>query len=730
MTTSGVVARARTTVLATLVCAIHVALPPVTSAQDNPFGKHTYEHTVRTADWLSSMQPATTWETPAHGEAADFLEFISDNRLLVGVIDVNRHAAPGHSKLYLVDANTGSLLWEYERDNLSGGSYSLLLTEPHLLLLGADSRSARFDALDQASGREVWDLKVDAPYSVAIALEQQRLLVLFRDGSRWKLRAVDIERGKQAWELSLDESLATKSTPASVTVAAGSAYVLGRAIVEVSIADGSVTRTIDAAPLAADGGTALSLEDGMLAWDAGSVSYVDRASGTARWTSTADAPIQSVVVAGGHIVQASGEDVEHTVLSLLDPASGRARWTYEVAGPVLSPLASDAGLLLFTTDSALVGIDTTEGHAAFVSDFPDEMAAGSPSHAEMMGLPDVLRSEAGRLFVSRERAGLSAFDVPTGTLDWYQRHYDANLPALNYTADGRYAYVYQTLFATGRMEAGGQVTPPASLAAVNRSTSSSPLLATAQRDYSAARSRYDALQRDPSPTAGERRGAVEGVRLAAEGQLAATNMDIAIGRFNAGMGLVNSLVGLADAVGQMVQRKGQQGLIDRAQLSMQGAMLAQHRLFQSGRYLRPFYLVGRGRGVTVVQTVSGRRRDLIFSPHSAPSIGYGLDMPTFAVSPAGDRLVAFGISLHSERYERRGKWNTHLPNYSILSYDLDNLKFVDHATVFASVIDAVVASDSTLVAWLLERGGDASERRALWFGRAAVSPTHPHPHPV
>ncbi|MFQ5571680.1 MAG: ankyrin repeat domain-containing protein [Rhodothermales bacterium] len=203
---------------------------------------------------------------------------------------------------------------------------------------------------------------------------------------------------------------------------------------------------------------------------------------------------------------------------------------------------------------------------------------------------------------------------------------------------------------------------------------------------------------------------MEGLRLAAEAQIIATEWDIITSRFSAGMDLAKSFISLAGAIGDIMRLKGAQGLRDRAQLSMQGALLAQHQLFQGDYYLRPFYVKGHGRGVTVVETGTGLRRDLIFSPHNTPSLAYGLDIPTFAVSPAGDRLVMFGISLRTERYERRGKWKTHVPNYSILSYDLGALVFVHHATVFTSVIDAIIGDESELVAWLLDRGGDVNER--------------------
>jgi len=110
--------------------------------------------------------------------------------------------------------------------------------------------------------------------------------------------------------------------------------------------------------------------------------------------------------------------------------------------------------------------------------------------------------------------------------------------------------------------------------------------------------------------------------------------------------------------------------------------------------------------VTIVQTATGLRRDIIFSPQSPPALAYGLDMPTFTVDAEGDQLVVFGISLKTDRYQRRNKWGTHVPNFSVLGYALNRLELVSHSTVYPALQPAIINGDVEQIHWLIDQGLD------------------------
>ncbi|MCK5116491.1 MAG: ankyrin repeat domain-containing protein [Candidatus Aegiribacteria sp.] len=687
-------------VIARLLFVIVMLSINVGNAQD-PFGEQTYPETIHTAEWLTRIEPATSWEAALDGEASDLLEFITSDLLLVGVVEVDRNSAPDFGPIYLIDTAAGYVKWKHDRDDLSGGSYTLLIVDPLIVLLGSDQSSARLVALDQESGRKVWDEKVDTPYGVASVPGQNQLILAFRDGSSFKVRILDLATGDKLIETCLPTDAFSGTTNISIDVADSLAYLVGNSVVILDLADGSVTGTVDIPLLASESASSVFLTDGILAWDTETIVYFDRTTDAVRWTVTAGAePIRTVAICSEHIVRLSG--IEQSMLSLLDPTTGQQVWSREIDGRIVSPITTIDDLLLCTTDSTVVGVRVADGGTAFVRPLPSDMAPGSPTFAEIMGLPDVLRAEEGVLFVSRERSGIAAFDLPSGNLRWYHEHHEANLALINYTADGRFASLYATMVEMGQISPDEPFMPPPSLSSAN-SSGTSQLLTTAQRRTETARARYEAG-----------RGSASDVQMAVESEIVALQMDMAFGQLTAGLELAQSIMNLGIAFREIQRAQGRQGVIDRMELALQGALRAQENLFQSGYYVRPFYVQSWGRGVTIVQTANGLRRDIIFSPQSLPSLAYGLDMPTFAVNAEGDKLVVFGISLESDSYQRRNKWGTHVPNFSVLGYALNQLEFVSHATVHPYLEPAIAAGDVEQILWLTDQGLDINESTPQW----------------
>ena len=657
---------------------------------DDPFGEQTYPETIRIADYLAGVEPSTVLEVPLEGEASDLLEFIAPDRLLAGVVVVDGSSAPDYGPVYLIDTSSGSILWEYDRDDLSGGSYSLLSTDPLITLLGVDESSVRLVALDPATGRKAWDQKVDTPWGLAAVPGQNRLLLAFRDGSEAKARMLDAATGEEVYETQLPEGVFSDIDGITIYIEGTAAYLLGRSIVEMDLADGSILRTTGIPLEHPEEASSIFLTDGLLVWDSQGISFLDLSPGQVRWSeSTGRGAIQTVTAAGPGIVLVTSNG--QSGMSLLDRETGRQLWSRAMVGRLVSPIVTHDDLLVYSTDSTLVGVTASSGGTAFVTPLPSEMAGGSPSFAELMGLPDVMWIEDGMLLVARERWGLAAFDLSGGQLLWDQAHYEAGLPLINYTADGRYASVYLTMVEMGRIDPGQTFQPPPSLAAVN-TQGSSHLLTVAQQRYDNARARYEAGTGDAL-----------GVEIAAGGQIVAQRMDMLSGQVAAGLELAQSIVNFGIALRELRLEQGRQGVIDRMELAFQGAQRAQENLFQEGYYLRPFYMEMWGRGVTLVETSTGLRRDIIFSPHSPPALAYGLDMPTFALDGEGKRLAVFGISLDTDGYQRRSEWGTHIPNYSLLVYDRDDLEFYGHPTYYPSLEGAIAGRDREQIEYLIDR---------------------------
>ncbi len=402
-------------------------------------------------------------------------------------------------------------------------------------------------------------------------------------------------------------------------------------------------------------------------------------------------------------------------------------WRYQASGSVVSPVAVVNGLVIFSTDSALVALDTATGTPRFVTALPPDVQAAGPSLARRIGIPDQieLRPDPERLFLSRERAGLVAFELPSGKQLWFQPIYERPQPAFDYTAQGRYEWLLQNLALVGRPQA----ELPPSLSRSSTTDVHLQAMDMAQQFYDESKARYDYLKTSPYATRGERAAAADRQLLAAQGNFAAAQTEVAVGRAMASMQFGASVLNFALQFAARQKARILSGVIERVHIMMQGATRAEQRAFQGEYYLRPFYK--RGRGVTIVSLETGQRRDVIFAPHSEPLTSFGVDLPVFTLGPGG-RLVLFGLSMHTDRYVERSLGKSKVPVLSLMSYDVPAMAMIDRQRDWGWLTDFVKAGDiaslqRTLAAGDVDvnsrhwAGGESGLMWAVAFGRLDIA---------
>jgi outer membrane protein assembly factor BamB len=660
--------------------------PPSLTAQ--AWGPQSWDETVRRAKNLAREQPQSQWEQQIDGVlAADLIEFISPTRVLVGLVRTTRLGEPRYADIALVNAQDGAILWQTERDQIGQGNYSLLGSSPLFLLLGANDLGASLSALDTASGKPVWHYRAASPFSLARPTPDQ-ILVLAKHGSGRRLEALDAATGRSLWEQDFDSKAVSDSAAAALFVSGDTAIVVAAQITEIDAKTGAILRRIARNAPADDQRSHLTADGrSLLTWNGGSVELIDRASGTSRWTASDPLPAQLVSIAPGSVMRVA-KDGSRGVVDRLRPETGARAWRYQASASVVSPVAVVHGLVLFATDSALIGLDTATGTPRFVTALPEAVQAAGPSLARRIGMPDQIELRPGpdRLFLSRERAGLVAFELPSGKQLWFQPIYERPQPAFDYTAQGRYEWLLQNLALVGRPQA---ALPPS----LSSSSAADPHLHTldvAQRFYDESKARWDQVRNDPNATRGERRDAVDRMVLASQGNLVATQTEVATGRAMASMEFGASVLNFALNFAARQKARILSGVIERVQIMMQGSTRAEQRAFQGDYYLRPFYK--RGRGVTIVSLETGKRRDVVFSPHSEPLTAFGVDLPVFTVGPGG-RLVLFGLSLHTDRYVERSLGKAKVPVLSLMSYDVPGMTMIDRQRDWGWLTDFIRAGD-------------------------------------
>ncbi|MDP3909090.1 MAG: PQQ-binding-like beta-propeller repeat protein [Gemmatimonadales bacterium] len=693
---------------AVLTVAGFLALSPAAAQNPPPaWGPQTWDETIRRATNLAREQPRTSWEQVITGDAVDLIEFIGPDRVLTGYVDISRLGEPNHDKIVLVNAADGSVIWTADRLQYQRGTYSLFRTVPHIVLLGSDAASFSLTALDTATGKRVWQRNGRAPFQLALSGGgPDRYLVLAGEGQRSRLEAMDAASGRVLWKREIPETVISESTAARLIVSGDTAIVVGREVLEIDAATGATLRTITARATGGDQPNALLAPDGsVVLWNEGAIEWIDRGTGASRWVSTdsgtattGSGALRVVSLEGGDVMRVGYREATGTsVVDRLRGSTGARVWRYVVRGIVVSPLVVDSALMVLATDSTLVGFDAATGTHRFQQAFPADFAAGGPSYARRVGMPDIVEQRPNRAFIARERAGVIAYELPAGRMLWFQPNYERPISALDYTAQGRYDYMVFIMALQGRTRPGG----PPSMSVHSPQRRQSPMLQSAQRDYQAARVRYEAVRRDPTVGGATRSVALSRLRFAADQQYATAQIEANLNKMAANLELGISALNFAFGLMAQQRERMQAGLESRAFLVVLSGAKARNGVFQDDFYLWPFYK--RGRGVTLVSLETGKRRDIVVAPHSEALLAFSVDYPVFRMGPDG-QLLAAGISLRPDRYVDQKQWKlTKAPNLSLLSYDVDSIAFIDRTRDWSWLVDAIRGGNEPMLTGFLDR---------------------------
>ena len=624
---------------------------------------------------IAAGRPSTAWETVVPHENADFIQFIDERRVLVGHIQVEAYlGVPSYSGLSLYDAGTGAKLWDAPRDHVGrGGEYSVIGVAPSVLVLGRSETALHLSALDPATGARRWNAALKAPLAHGLSADRTKFFVLSADAGRHVISAIDLSTGGQLWTRELADAAAKEHKPALLVDAQG-LYVSGRTLLRLDGKDGRVAWSADAEELAAGSGAAAPLGGGILLWGPRSVALLDSATGRPRWRHrVAAGGVKLASALGAQVVLVATPDPASVVggpspvdtLSALDARSGRQLWTREVGGTVVSSVAAEQGVLAFSLEDAVVGLNAASGAVQFRRALPAAFRMAAPTSYQPAGQADLLHVREGRLYLSRESAGLVAYALPQGTELWRQG-------AL--TLDSR-NYAFSTPGRTERLRTvlalGGQAQPMVAPAPSHfYQPVPSVQMQSLQRQYNAlAIERQQAASRGDS---GRAHWVGQHMQVNMQMQSFSRSMESAQQTLAAG-------VAAAGAIEAALKNMAFNGAMTRVTMEINQAARLHREAFQGRYWLRP-YIDGwdsGALGVTVVDLDTGRRHDLAHSPLILAFSQNGVEAPQLALDPGGARLLTVGVGLKPELYQPYVLWKVRLPRPSLLAYDLAGLPYAD-----------------------------------------------------
>ena len=639
--------------------------------------KNAYNPTIILADKLNEGQPKTKWEIIVKYEAADFISFIGNDRVLVGSVQSgSKLGVPRYGKIILYHTQTGKQIWSARRPNIRQGEYTLLTTQPVILLMGKNSKASTFQAYDPEKGKKKWSLKVSSPgkFVLSNSLNRMYSLAPVKAGKKEKvLQSVDLTTGKVLWKQTLSASLFSATLSDVLFMREDNLFVGSTQILRIDCNTGNIKWQKSVSALNVEDRQINYTSSGIMIYNSRESVLLNSKDGKILWsTSPRNGIIQFVTVIDAHVFRVvSGKKLSSGYfVQALHSKSGKMLWSVPVKKAIVSPLIMENNCLIFTTDSELIALRATGGKKLFRKPLSEQFISKSPSQLKVVKQPDTIQYRSGTVYVAREMAGIAAFAMPSGKKLWEQSIF--NPGDSTYSADRLYGVMTRDL----PHDFLGKNKPVSSGTASVYSSGTnapSPFMRSAQQRYESVKQRNLSILRKRKLTKIERQATHRSNAMNARLMAANQRIDMAMGQMQAAGDLFSAVVGLQDAIKKAMEIVAVQGVISRKYLEMQNYMTLAHFSFQGKYFIWPFK--DEGRGVTMVDLGSGKRFDLRFSPVILPIQIFGIDLAKFTLSPDGRSLVMVGIGMDSSKYKKQTKWKISLPKPSALAYDISTFDF-------------------------------------------------------
>ncbi|MFC1533218.1 PQQ-binding-like beta-propeller repeat protein [Thermodesulfobacteriota bacterium] len=635
--------------------------------------ENTYNPTIALADRLNEGQPKTKWEIIVDYEAADFISFIGNDRVLVGSVQSgSKLGIPKYGNIMLYNPHTGKRIWSASRPNIRKGEYALLTTEPVILLMAKDSKKTIFQAYASEQGKKKWSLKVTSPDQFVLPSSLDRMYSLVQDKTGKKdriLQAVDLTTGKAIWKQTLPASLFSVGNSEILFIGENDLYAGGKQISRIDGKTGNIVWKKSVSTLNAEDRQVNFTPLGIMVYNSGENALLNNKDGSVLWNTTSNREIiQFVTVLDTYIFRVvSGEKLSSGYnVQALHQKTGKVLWSAPVKKSIMSPLILENNSLIFTTDDEIIALRVIDGKQLFRKPLSEHFISKRPSLQKFIKQPDTIHYRSGTVYIAREMAGITAFVLPSGRKLWEQSVF--NLADNTYSADRLYGVMARDLPMNDQPVSSG-FSPGQSSA----SNAPSPFIRSAQRRYESEKQRNASILRKSGLTKAESQAAHQSNAMNARLMAANQRVDMAMGQMQAAGDLFSAVVGLQGAIKKAMEIATIQGVISRKYLELQSYMTLAQSGFQGKYFIWPFK--DEGRGVTMVDLASGKRFDIRYSPGILPLEIFGIDLAKFALSPDRKSLVMVGIGMDSSKYKKQSKWNFTLPKPSVLSYDISTFHF-------------------------------------------------------
>ncbi len=358
---------------------------------------------------LKAALPAPAWSLPLETPAADLLEPIGDDAVLVGTSTwVDKFAAYRRGPVLLVDLATGKPRWRIEAEALPSGQTVLVTTDPCIIIATITGDSMMITGLDRQSGAVLWNRRFGRRSAYVLSPVLARPAILVVDDQA--VHAVELATGVNRWSSPIPPS----ATPLgfSAWLAEPAVYMITDRLQRLSIDGGRLDWTSNEN---VDGPVtqAIRISDQLITVGSAAITAFSTVDGRVSWRHAREGlkPV-SVGLAGVNLLVAWTHTTSAIASELtLHDTVGTLIWHSEPLAEVRGgPIMDDDGFIIVTTAAQALRVDSRSGAIVAKAKLPLELVS-------KRGLPDYLSFQNRNLILRRER-GVAVVDLASMKVEW------------------------------------------------------------------------------------------------------------------------------------------------------------------------------------------------------------------------------------------------------------------------------------------------------------------------
>lgn len=617
-----------------------------------------FQKTIESAQLLIKQERAALWSVPTDSRAADIIEFLDEDRVLVGEIKGGgMYSSPSYGPIKLLSAETGEMLWSASREKSPDMTHVLLTTTPNIVLARVGIKKGEIRALDVSKGKKIWRMEIGKLATVQTSLDQRTLYVMSQHKSKYLLENVDINHGNIIWKATIDSAHDLFITDINVITA-------GTSIQAFDAESGSKQWQSQPKGLMNDNLSITMSPHGLVAWSANGMALLSFENGESRWFQpVSEGGVKRVTYDGQRLFRIIGSPdfLGTDKLQAVNGADGRILWTMDTKGLVVSSLLIHKSIITFTIEEALLGVKVADGKMAFRKTFEHGYAKANPVSAKFSGVPDVLYIYNDLLIIDRERMGLLAFHLPSGKEAW-------QTPVLS----GRPAVEdrYREVLVGNKMNL--TQLPPSAKMVDWSAPRPCPMVSQAQRLHEETIHHKNRVMGDIDATRHERWAASQAAQVSTGLEIARLETQMSIDRTIRAAAAALAVAEAASALGQAIQQIRTErlfsGLLTRARMGLRGAIRGRETAFRNDVHWSSFS-DHKSSGLRFINLDSGEINTLRYEPVDALHRITTVATEVMGLSPSGRRLVLVGLGLDSDEYRTAKSGGIKGAKASILCYD-------------------------------------------------------------